>query len=131
MKKSRISNLKELREERERLNLSSELTLREMSHGVGLMRSELKSFLLKKVALPAGATLAAGILVKKLTEDENKEKQTVKNQNSGGWVKIIMSLVPLAMKLLEENKKKPTQVAVPRTDYAVPQHQSVPEEVNV
>jgi len=108
MKKSRISSLSQLRQEKKRLGLMQEVTVREMSHSLGLMRSETKKFALNKIAIPAGVTAATGILLKSLlsSSDANESDKIIVKQRGDGIAKTVMALVPFAMKFMENMREE-------------------------
>ena len=104
MKKSKISSLAELQEEKRRLRLMTKVTKREMSHSLGFMRSETKKVALSNIAIPAGLTAAGGMLLKKIISPDNSSQKTVKAK-SAGLTNIIVALIPLAMKFFENQEQ--------------------------
>jgi hypothetical protein len=104
MKKSKISSLAELKEEKRRLRLMTEVTKREMSHSLGFMRSETKKIALNNIAIPAGITAAAGMLLKKVVSSENNSENVMKAK-TGGLANTVVALIPFAMKFLESQKQ--------------------------
>lgn len=104
MKKSKINSLEELREEKKRLRLLTQVTKREMSHSFGFMQSETKKVALNNIAIPVGATAAAGMILNKLVSSSNKPQTT--KVNSGGLASFAVALIPFAMKFLEDRKKE-------------------------
>lgn len=102
MKKSKISNLAELQEEKRRLRLMTQVTKREMSHSLGFMRSETKKIALSKIAIPVGATAAAGMLLSKLNNNLNTKVKST----SSGLTTIFTALLPFAIKFLESQKQQ-------------------------
>lgn len=102
MKKSKISNLTELQEEKHRLRLMTQVTKREMSHSLGFMRSETKKIALSNIAIPLGASAAAGMLLSKLNNNLNTK---IKSSNSG-ITTVVTALIPFAMKFLESQKQQ-------------------------
>ena len=102
MKKSKINTLAELKQERRRLSLMKEVTKREISHSIGLMQSETKDFTLNKLAIPLGITAITGILVNKTMTSNEKPKQGSGNS----IINTIIALLPLAMKLLNNQHKE-------------------------
>ena len=100
MKKSKIKTLADLQEEKRRLGLMSEVTKREISHSLGLMRSETKNFTLNKVALPLGITAATGMLVSKAISSSDDKPQKIKQAGGNSIVNTLIALLPFAMKFL-------------------------------
>lgn len=106
MRKSRISNLAELQEEKRKLTLLSKVTKREISHSLGYMQTEIKDIALNNVAIPMGMTAATGLLINKIASSSDDVQETKKaDANGGGLAYILMSLVPLAMKLINTDKE--------------------------
>ena len=103
MKKSNISTLKELQDERRRLVLMKEVTKREISHSLGLMRSKTKSFTLSNVAVPVGVTAAVGMMAQKAMSSDD-ELQTVEVVKNNSVVNTVIALIPFAMKFFESQK---------------------------
>lgn len=103
MKKSRISSLAELQEEKRRLRLMTKVTKREMSKSIGFMRSETKKIALNNIAVPVGVTAATGVLINKLVSSDDETQKVVKEKNTG-LASIVVALIPFAMKFLDSQK---------------------------
>lgn len=110
MKKSKISSLKELKQEKKRLRMMNEVAKRELSHNLGLMRSQTKEFAVKKVAIPVGVGVLLTTFLKRQLSSNQQPTSQANNQAQGStFMKTIMALVPFAMKMLE-NKENTTPV---------------------
>ena len=66
VKRDTVQSLAQLRRRKQELRLEMEVTKREMAHGMGVMRTDLQSYLLKRVALPVGGGIFGLYLLKKL-----------------------------------------------------------------
>ncbi len=84
IKQEAIRSLSSLRKRKKALKLEMEVAKRELAHNGGVMRTDLRSYLLKRVALPAaGVGLGVVVLVKALSaaaggrrrEEEQQEQQ--------------------------------------------------------
>lgn len=100
MKKSKISSLSELQEERKRLRLITEVTKREMSHSLDFIGNETKKVVLNNLAVPLGATAAAGFLLNKLIKPSER-LQTKTKSTSNILSTTVAALIPFAIKFLD------------------------------
>lgn len=66
VKRDTVQSLAQLRRRKQELRLEMEVTKREMAHGMGVMRTDLQSYLLTRVALPVGGGIFGLYLLKKL-----------------------------------------------------------------
>lgn len=71
MKKKNITTLEELEAEQEKLRMLMEVTEQELSRSLGTNRHQLKDFLIKKVAIPAGAVGVGMAAINKLTGNDD------------------------------------------------------------
>lgn len=83
VKQERIKSLSDIHNRKKELKLEMELINREVAHGMGIMRTDLRSFALKKVALPAGGILL-GLIVLSKTLSGSKKKYKY-----GGETRVI------------------------------------------
>lgn len=100
----KITTLAELEREQEKLKMLMDVTRQEFSRNLGTNRKELKNYLLKNVALPAGALGLGAAAVNQFSSNNNKKRENSKinnntftNSNSGLW----KMLFPLAVNLLQ------------------------------
>ncbi|MGB3548622.1 MAG: hypothetical protein WBA17_16740 [Saprospiraceae bacterium] len=75
VKQERIKSLHDIHKRKKELKLEMELINREVAHGMGVMRTDLRSFALKKVALPAGGVLLALVVLKKVLSGGKKKNK--------------------------------------------------------
>ena len=101
---SQVSTPVKLDPSSKRLRLLTKVTKREMSHSFGFMQNETKKVALNNIAIPVGATAAAGMILNKVVSSNNNPQITkVKN---GNIASIAVALIPFAMKFLEDRKKE-------------------------
>ena len=83
VKRDAIRSLAQLRQRKKELQLEQEITKREMAHSLGIVRTDLQSYLVKRFALPVGGSVLGLYLLKKFvlgrrsTEAEASEEATM------------------------------------------------------
>jgi hypothetical protein len=93
--KNKITSLEALEKEQRKLEMIMEVTKQEFAQNFGTNRKQLKTFLLKNVALPAGA-LGVGVAVtQKMTSSE--VEKTESSTNADIWRKLL----PIGLDLLQ------------------------------
>lgn len=75
VKREHLNSLSALRKRRKALKLEMELSKREMAHSLGVARTDLKDFMLKKVAMPVGAAGLGLYVVSKVLGTIGRQKQ--------------------------------------------------------
>lgn len=119
MNARKIETLEELRHARRVLQLKQEVTKREFAHSLGTTRTNLGSFLVKKVALPVGGAILAGkgmgALLSRFADNDDdhyeehhyypttiehvEHKEVVREQKSKGAT-VGKALLPVAIQIL-------------------------------
>lgn len=94
--KRKITNLKELEEEQEKLKMTMTLTPQELARSVGTNRHMLKEFMLKKVAIPAGA-LGLGVFAANKAFSSNGHESHSNTSPSN----LFAHLLPLGINLFQ------------------------------
>lgn len=95
----KINTLAELRAEKKKVKLEMAVTKRELAYSLGIVRTDLKKFLLRNVVLPAGAVGLTAYGIKKAVQSDGQDKddQPQYVQHSSSNVLPWMSLVRLAL----------------------------------
>lgn len=94
--KNQITSLSALKEEKKKLRMEIELSKREFAHSLGSSRANLKEFLLKKVAIPAGvAGLGVAGVSKLMSSNENHQNGHQSNQ-FGGLLAAVLPVIATA-----------------------------------
>lgn len=78
VRKPKITSLAELRQRKKEVRLENELVKRELAHSMGTSRENLSSFLLKKVAAPAGGATLALVALNKFLGSSGKTREIVR-----------------------------------------------------
>ena len=96
MKKD-ITSLKELEAEQNKLKMTMEVAHHELIRSMGRSQHKLKDFMLKKIAVPAGAIGLGVVAAKQVfgTESETKQEKQVGNKS------LLAQLFPLALNLIQ------------------------------
>ena len=89
--KPRITSLEELQKAKEQLRMTSEMTRHEFAQSIGTNKAQLKDYLMKRVALPAGALGAAYGGYKMLSGSSSSKK----TQSAG----LIGTLLPIVINI--------------------------------
>ena len=71
---TKISSLAALEAEKQKTKMQMEVTKRAFFHSFGYTKTQAKSFLVKKVALPAGAIGVAAVGINKMTNNSPNKK---------------------------------------------------------
>lgn len=105
---TQIRTLAELQAEKQKLKMQMEVSKREFVHSFGFTKNQAKDFLIKKVALPAGALGLATMGISKLTADNSTSNQNVvvKSSNSSFFLKIMPIVLPMVRAYLSTSGKK-------------------------
>lgn len=74
VKREDLNSLTALRKRRKAIKLEMELSKRELAHSLGVARTDLQDFLVKKVALPVGAAGMGLFVVSRLLSSQQKQK---------------------------------------------------------
>lgn len=89
-----ITSMEALEKEQEKLKMLMELTKQEFAQSLGSNRKELKSFLLKNVAIPAGA-IGLGLAARKQLSASPRRKSRTSNFS------LLGKLLPLGINLAQ------------------------------
>lgn len=93
--KKNITTLEELEAEQKRLKMTLEVTRHEFARSLGTNRHMLKDFMLKKVAIPAGAVGLGAVAVKNIFSTGSKEEKDASSAN------LIGQMFPLALSFVQ------------------------------
>ena len=77
IRKSKITSLAELKRRKKEVRMESELAKREFAHAIGTTRGNATSYLLKRVAAPAGGALLGTMVLANLLSGSGKDKVPV------------------------------------------------------
>lgn len=95
MKKSKnITTLEALRAQKRQLELEGKVTQREFAHSIGTMNSNLKDFLVNKVAIPVGVVGILAYGIKKTVEYQTRQENSKKNTNATAETKNPVAEMP-------------------------------------
>ncbi|MBR9921221.1 MAG: hypothetical protein GYB31_10315 [Bacteroidetes bacterium] len=113
MKLDKIKSLDDLKREKDRLHMESEICLAALSHRSGTLRKEVRKFVVGKVAIPLGIAGLIGIFWGK---DNKSEKKEDGQNDSSGFLKTLMPfLIPIAKDFITntilENEKETSEAA--------------------
>ena len=104
MQKHKITTLTELEREKKKLSMRMEISKREVVHSVGVMRGEVKNFLIRKVAIPAGVLGLSAYGVKKMTSSSDTSEQKVIEKKPPLLIRLLPIVIPLIKSYFEQNK---------------------------
>ena len=93
--KKNITTLEELEKEQEKLSILMAVTRQEFAQNLGTNRKQLTNYLLKSVALPAGAVGLGIAAVNGFSNPQHKD--TTPASNSSFW----KTLLPLGLNLIQ------------------------------
>lgn len=102
MIKKDITSIAELEKEQEKLKLMMEVTRQEFARSIGSNRREIKSYLLKNVAVPAGI-IGLGVAGTKSLTTSSAAKASSNSSST-----LMRTLLPIGLKLLKSYLSKPT-----------------------
>lgn len=94
--KNLITTLEELQAEKENLKMTMEMTRHEFAQSIGTNKMQLKSYVLKNVALPVGALGAAAAGYKMMTSPSGKKSSGEKTSNGN---LLFNKLIPIGINL--------------------------------
>ncbi len=94
-----IESLEQLEKEKEKLEMMMKVTKDALAQSLGTNRKQLKDFLLKKVAIPAGAIGIGAYAANKIVSSNQNTKKEKKNAlaTAGFW----STVAPLAMNFVQ------------------------------
>lgn len=93
--KTQIRTLAELQVEKQKLKMQMEVSKREFVHSFGYTKTQTKDFLIKKVALPAGALGLATMGISKLTSTNSTSNNGVVKRDNSFFLKIMPIVLPM------------------------------------
>lgn len=96
--KKNITTIEELEREQEKLKMTMKITRQEFARSIGTNKTQLKDFMLKKVALPVGAVGVGVSALSKFTSSSDKKQ---KNISKAGGLGLISGLLPIAINLFQ------------------------------
>lgn len=104
---TQIRTLAQLQEEKQKLKMQMEVSKREFIHSFGYTKTQAKDFLIKKVALPAGALGLATIGISKLTSTNSTDTNNgmMRRENSF-FLKMMPIVLPMIQAYLSTSSKK-------------------------
>jgi len=95
--KKNITTLAEIEREQEILRMTMKVTRQEFARSLGSNRKQLKSFMIKKVAIPVGAVGLGVSAIKGFSTSDKKAK----NNSAGLKMGFLGGLLPLAINLFK------------------------------
>lgn len=104
---NKIRTLAELQAEKTKLKMQIEVSKREFIHSFGSTKTQAKSFLVKKVALPAGVLGLTTLGISKIagSPSESSNGQVV-HKNSNSFMKILPVILPIIRAFLSSTDTK-------------------------
>jgi len=98
-----ISSLEELEAEQQKLNNRMAITHQEFALSLERSQTKLKSFLLKKVAIPAGAIGLGAVAAKQVLGSNNEDTKDTNHPKSAHLksAKLLGLLLPLGLSFLQ------------------------------
>lgn len=101
MMKEKITSLADLKVQKKKLRMEIELSKREFAHSLGTSRATLSSFLLKKVAIPAGA---AGLGIAGISKLMSSDEKVIAQQSKSLLPTLLPILITAFQTLFLKNK---------------------------
>ncbi len=100
---TQINSLAELQAEKKKLKMQMEVSKREFFHSFGYTKTQAKDFLVKKVALPAGALGLATVGVSKLTANNSTSNNKATRKNNNFFLKVMPIVMPMIQAYLSNS----------------------------
>lgn len=105
---TQINSISQLEEEKKKLKMQMEVSKRAFIHSFGATQSQAKDFLVKKVAIPAGAVGLVTVGARQLFSNAStQEHKAVKHSDNNifSFAKIITLALPFIQSFLAEPER--------------------------